>query len=88
MSYIIAKQVAKQLTSNYDIASKVLNSIDGINSGEMGLTPDSIKNSSKYRIARAAMDKAFTELRAYNANYTKQYKKEIQADRLARRYAA
>jgi hypothetical protein len=87
MSYIIAKQVAAKLNNNYDLAVKTLKGIKGINSGEMGLTPDAIKFGAEYRATKIAMDKEFAALRAFNRKFAKQYKKEIQADRLARRYA-
>ena len=80
MSFAIAKVTASLLESNYTIAAQNFNALDGIGSGVMGLTPDSVKARPDYRIAKQAMDKAFAELRAFNAVYVKRYKNELAKD--------
>ncbi|MCP1852820.1 MULTISPECIES: hypothetical protein [unclassified Bradyrhizobium] len=55
--------------------------------GPMGLTPDRIKFDPRYRLAKAAADIAFAELRAFNGRYAPRFKKEIRAEIDARRRA-
>jgi len=50
-------------------------------SGKMGLTPDAVKSSPKYKEAKAAYDEAFARMRAYNGVFVKKYKKELAAYR-------
>lgn len=85
MSYAIAKATAMLLNADYSAACKVLKQIPSIGSGPMGLTPDDVKNTPEYRIAKQAMDKAFAELRSFNAVYSKRFKKEIATGRKAKR---
>lgn len=85
--FTIAKQTAALLDAHYSAACKNLSAIPGISSGPMGLTPDNVKARPDYRIAKAAFDKAFAKMRAFNAVYVKQYKKELAAERKARRDA-
>lgn len=47
----------------------------------LGLTPDHIKATPAYRSAKAKMDAAFANLRAFNAVFTRLFAKEIRADR-------
>lgn len=85
MSYAIAKVTACLLESDYSAASRNLKAIPGVGSGPMGLTPDDVRARPAYRIAKQAMDKAFAELRAFNAAYVKRYKNELAAERKAKR---
>ena len=85
MSYAINKATAMLLDNDYSAACKVFKSIPGIGSGPMGLTPDDVKNTPEYRIAKQAMDKAFAELRAFNAVYAKRFKKELAIERKLKR---
>lgn len=85
MSFAIAKVTASLLQSDYSAASRNLKAIPGVGSGPMGLTPDDVRARPDYRIAKEAMDKAFAALRAFNARYVKQYKKELAAERKAKR---
>lgn len=85
MSYAISKATAMLLNADYSAAIRNLKAIPGVGSGFMGLTPDDVRARPDYRIAKQAMDKAFAELRAFNAVYTKRFKKEIAAERLEKR---
>ena len=53
--------------------------------GPMGLLPDAVKLSPEFRHAKASYDHAFQAIRAFNGPFVKQFKKEIKADRFARR---
>lgn len=85
MSYAIAKVTASLLDADYSAACKNLRAIHGVGSGPLGLTPDSVRARTDYRIAKAAFDKAFADLRAFNAGYVKKYRKELAAERKVRR---
>lgn len=85
MSFAIAKTTASLLNSDYDSAIRNLKTIPGVGSGPMGLTPDDVRARPDYRIAKEAMDKAFAELRAFNAVYVKRYKKELAQERKLKR---
>lgn len=43
--------------------------------GPMGLTPDSVRAMPEWQVARAAADKAFAELRAFNTRFPPQRRK-------------
>lgn len=81
MSFAIAKATALLLESDYSVASRNFKSIPGVGSGPMGLTPDDVRARPDYHVAKQAMDKAFAELRAFNAVYVKRYKNELAAER-------
>ena len=57
--------------------SRALNKFSG---GAMGLTPDAVKNSPDFRVAKDEFDIAFQRLRTFN----KTYGKELRAARLAK----
>jgi hypothetical protein len=66
-------------------ASAKLNAIPGVGTGRMGLTPDGVKFSSAYRGAAAELAVAMANARRFNAWYTKAFKKELRAERDAKR---
>lgn len=49
--------------------------------GLMGLTPDEIKNTAQWKNDKKNFELAFSELRSFNAFFTKKYKKERAAIR-------
>jgi len=55
--------------------------------GPMGLTPDHVRATPEYKTAKANFDRSFAALRDHNAFMTKNFKKEMKADRDARRQA-
>lgn len=85
MTYATAKAAREALQEQTRIAGDRLKAIPGVGSGPMGLTPDHVKNSPDYKDARLTYDRAFEAERRYNALFVKMYKREIQADRKARR---
>lgn len=54
--------------------------IEGLNSGPSGLTPDEIKRSAAYKVARAKHAQAFAALRNLNAKWAKTFSKETKAE--------
>jgi hypothetical protein len=60
--------------------------------GEMGLTPDAVKASPEFKMAKSNYDEAFFSLRRYNAllrtHYPKQFAKHTKAAIAARRAKA
>lgn len=48
---------------------------------EIGLTPDNIKASADWKADKATFDYAMANLRAFNARYTKEYARELRAER-------
>jgi len=55
-----------RLWEEYTAASRVLKAL-GANSGPMGLTPDTVKQSPEYQEAKRKSDAAFKALRRFNA---------------------
>ena len=53
----------------------------------MGLTPDAVKATPEWQLAKKAYNLAFEQSRAFNKFFTKAYKKEIAAERNERRAA-
>jgi hypothetical protein len=60
-------------------AARVLRYIPGVGAGPMGLTPDAVKAKPEYQQARAAADKTFQTMRAYNAWFCKKFAREYRA---------
>ena len=75
-SFESAKKQAELLNHAVDITTAVLKAFP---TGAMGLTPDDVKASDTYKAAKKSFDTAFARLRAFNAVFVKQYKKELAA---------
>jgi hypothetical protein len=54
--------------------------------GLMGMTPDHVKATPEFRVAKSNFNKSFAALRAHNSEFVKRFKKEIQTER-NKRYA-
>jgi hypothetical protein len=63
-------------------ASDELRAISG--GGPMGLTPDSVKQSSEFRSAKSKFDHCHVRLKQFNAAFIKQYGRQYVADLRAR----
>lgn len=50
-------------------------------SGNRGLTPDAVKATPEYQAAKTAFNRAFDDLRKFNAEFVRQYAREIRAER-------
>lgn len=81
MTYEEAKAARDAIEARLKAASDTLKAIPGIGSGPMGLTPDHIKSSPEYREANRAYLAIHHELRRFNSAFTKQYRREIAAER-------
>ena len=55
--------------------------------GIMGLIPDEVRRSEEFQQAKRQFDYAFSKQRLFSAGFTKRYKKEILAERAAKRRA-
>jgi hypothetical protein len=84
MNYAAAKLVKWRLELEVALASKAFRAIAGIGSGPMGLTPDAIKFSPDYRLAKVRFDVAFAALRDFNGEFHKTFAAEIKAERRER----
>lgn len=83
-TYLEAKIV--QITLD-DRVSRLGAVLDTFPKGQMGLTPDDVKSSPSYRLAKQQFDASFAALRKFNGEFTKVFAKEIREERLARRRA-
>lgn len=83
MDYSKAKERAAQLDAEYDRAGRALKALSG--GGPMGLTPAHVRATPEWKAAKGAADAAFAALRAFNAGYTRRFKREIAQDRAERR---
>ena len=52
--------------------------------GPMGLTPDIVNEAPEWRAAKARVDRAFAQLRSFNAVFVKRFAKELRAERAER----
>ena len=77
-----AKIIAAALYAVVDQASAALQVFP---KGPMGLTPDAVKFSPEFQLAKKNYDIAFQALRKFNAEYTKQFKQELAAERAQKR---
>lgn len=73
MTYEEAKAHKQKLNEEVDRYSKILNSFE---KGNIGLTPDHIKESPEYKEADKAFKIAFSNLRDFNAWYVKEFMKK------------
>ena len=85
-AYQAFKEAQAVLEEIVERTGKVLREIPGAGSSPMGLTPDAVKFSPEYHIAKNAYRAAFAALRSFNGKYVKIFKAEIAAER-AERYA-
>lgn len=80
-----AKAIRDHLHAEVDRTSTVMQQYPA--NGPRGLVQDEIKFSATYRADKAAFDRAFAKLRAFNAQFTKAFRKEIADERQERRAA-
>ncbi len=80
-TYVEAKRTIASIQSEIDAAEMVLKTFPSLPNG---LTPDDVRVTAEYRIAKARYQAAFARLRAANAWFVKTFKKEIKAERAAR----
>lgn len=84
MTYDEAKATRDQIEAEVVRLARVLGAFPRT---ALGLTPDHIKASVEYRTAKAAFDAAFHRQRVFNFAFVKTFKREIAAERRARRFA-
>jgi len=65
-----AKAIKERLEKEYATTGAALKKFPR---GPTGLTPDAIKASPEWKAARAANDKAFSQLRSFNAKFFKAF---------------
>lgn len=82
MDFETGKRLQGELEARLDAASATLAAFPR---GAMGLTPDSVKALPEWRDAKAAVDKAFADLRAFNASFVPRFARELAAERRERR---
>lgn len=87
MNYQEAKAYKANLEAINDAASEALQAFDKLGKSSMGMTPEHVKAMPEYQAAKKAYDISFNNLRNFNGQFMKVFKKEVQADRKAK-YAA
>lgn len=80
-NYTAAKAVQTHLENELRDASNILKSIVGHSSGSCGLTPDSVKATPEWQIAKQRVNNAFQVMRNFNTKFASTFAKEIKADR-------
>jgi hypothetical protein len=78
MTFEEAKRVRDQLDAEVRRYSDELNRFP---KGPMGRTPDSVTATPEWRSAKSGFDRAFRALRSFNESFTKQFRKELAAER-------
>lgn len=81
MNYQEAKARAEQLFKAAQEAGRL---IAAYPRNAMGLVADAVRLSPEYQAQKKASDRAFAEMRKFNAFYVKAFKAEIKADRQGR----
>ena len=66
---IVIEAAREMLEHEYAVAASLLRAIPGVGTGACGLTPDSVKASPAYRVARARYQQAFAALRQFNKRH-------------------
>lgn len=80
--YAQAKERQAQLQAEYERTGLALKALSG--GGPMGMTPESVRTTPRWKDAKREADAAFAALRAFNEVYVKRFSKEIAQDRRAR----
>lgn len=79
---------AKALAATLDAEASRLGAIlQAFPKGPMGLTPDAVRATAEWKLAKHQFDAAFAKLRNFNGAFTKAFAKEIREERRARRVA-
>lgn len=84
MNYAEAKDIAANLDAEVSRTGKALNSFP---KGPMCLTPDAVRATAEWKIAKHQFDTAFAKLRNFNGVFSKAFAKEMKEERKARRGA-
>jgi len=84
MTFEQAKAIRDQLDAAAAAAGRAIKAVPGVGTGPLGLTPDAVKASPEWRAARAAYDTAAAKLRGFNMFFTRQFARELRAERRAR----
>lgn len=69
-----AQKIAASLDADLNAAGEALEPFPRLPNG---LTPDHVKQTPEWQAAKSAFDRAFSKVRAFNALYTKKFKKEL-----------
>lgn len=86
-TFAVARARYDALQSRAAIASRALASVPGIGSGPMGLTPDNVRATRAYQLAKADYDAAANEARRFAIAYCKAFKLELANERRQARAA-
>lgn len=78
-NYAEAKKRKAELEAESDLTGRILKELSG--GGPMGLTPESVRSTKKWKAASRAYSSAFAALRAFNKVYIRRFKKKIIQDR-------
>lgn len=81
MTYEEAKQVKAKLENTVARCGAVMQEFP---KNAMGLTPDDVKASTDFQIAKRQFDGAFRNLQQFNAKFVKVFKKEYAVERRAK----
>lgn len=82
--FAVATATADQLTAEYRAAGAAFRRFPR---NSIGLTPDHVKASAEWREARAAFRSAHDRLRAFHADFRREFAAELRAERRIRRPA-
>lgn len=82
MDFATYKTTVEELNARMKRASQRMREL-GAGTGQRGLTPDHVKFSPEYRLARREYQTAFSALRDLNQKHLKSFRKELQAERVA-----
>jgi hypothetical protein len=87
IDFATATQQRDEIESRLRDATAALKALTNDLAGDaprlMGLTPDIAKADPRWQAAKANVDRLFQALRQFNGVYTKQFKRELAAQRRA-----
>lgn len=78
MDYAEARQIKQRLEDN---ERKLGARMREFPSGPAGLTPDEVKSSAEFIVAKRDYEAAFRKLRAYNQRFMKKFRREYLEER-------
>ena len=81
MTYEEAKIHKQTLENKNSHDSDILKKFEQYGKSSMGLTPESVKILPEFQQAKQEFNKSFSELRNFNAYFTKTFKKEYAKER-------
>lgn len=83
LSFIEAVRLGAKIDAETKAASQALGGVPGVGSGQMGLTPSAVKETSEYKTAKAQYERAAETQREFAQKFNRHFASELKEARRA-----